>query len=313
MKKQNSKFFKSVKGKEKIELYDEVHFENLKRKRDDLKEEYAIIQSKIDSYGTLLIQVRGILFSFITAFIFVSLQINFTSIGLTVFVVLSSIIFWLYYEIMNAHARNIFQNHIFKLEKALQNDISLSSINVYTIGELSKKIRLRYVLKNEKSFVWNKIDKLKFLLIAKQAIFLKFIFVVSIVCGGGIIYTFIDVYHTKELKDKQKTAIEMNDGDIKNSKKIVNYYNSDQIYFNSNIKQENTYDNLDKTKLSIAINKNTNKTSLNNNSTMKVNIKQGIPKTGSIEDNCTFIENKKITCNLIQSCESNITKSGLKF
>lgn len=117
----------------------------LKRKRNDLIEEYKILQNKIDTYGAVLIRFRGIMLSLVSAVIIFAYEMNFANMFFTKFLVVALLTYLLYYEFITEHARSIFQVRISSIERSLKNSTFLSKSDVYTIAENSLKIHAGFV------------------------------------------------------------------------------------------------------------------------------------------------------------------------
>jgi hypothetical protein len=117
----------------------------IETKRKELVEEYKILQSKIDSYGTVLIRVRGMMISLVSAILFFTYEAGFADsiwIKITVIVLIA---YMLYNEFINDHVREVFQKRIYEIEIALKSNSSVMKENVFCIAEISRNIHAGFL------------------------------------------------------------------------------------------------------------------------------------------------------------------------
>ncbi len=118
--------------------------------KKDLIEEYKILQTKIDSYGVVLIRFRGIMFSLLSAIFLFAYEKDLANLFFSKAAILFLVAYFLYYEFITEHARNIFQKRIAEIELALKNEYIAKRISTFNIAESSTKIKAGFL-----SFIFN--------------------------------------------------------------------------------------------------------------------------------------------------------------
>ncbi len=111
-----------------------------KEKRSNLIEEYKILQTKIDVYGSVLIRFRGIMISLLSAIVFFSFNASVNEILIKTIILLVAS-YALYYEFITEKARGIFQKRIILIEEALKNKSIFNQTEIFSISKESSKIK----------------------------------------------------------------------------------------------------------------------------------------------------------------------------
>lgn len=126
-----------------------IQIEDLDQKRQDLKEEYKVLQSKLDQYGTSSIQGNGIIISLFSAILAFAIQKDYQAFRYISIILASLSVYFFYFQVMNQQAKNMFQKRIGEIELALNaNPVFLSKIKLFSIAENSQKISIMYVIKD---------------------------------------------------------------------------------------------------------------------------------------------------------------------